>query len=57
MVMKKIIICCLISFVLAACFDAADEKNKVIDTTIIGSDNPNSLPDSATMNKGDSLKK
>ena len=55
--MKKIIICWLVSFALVACSDAADEKNKVVDTTIIGSDNPNPSPDSATLNKGDSLKK
>ena len=43
--MKKIIACYLVSFVLMACSNTADEKSKTVDTMIIGSDNPNPAHD------------
>jgi hypothetical protein len=56
--MKKIIVCWIISFVLIACSNSSNEKTKAIDTTIIGSDNPNPAPDTTGMgNKKDTLKK
>ena len=44
--MKKIIVCFVLSFVLFACADSADDKDKAnkVDTSVIGSDNPNPIP-------------
>lgn len=59
--MKKIIVCLLLSFAFIACSNPADDKGKVneVDTSVIGSDNPNPPPpDTTGMNsKTDTLKK
>ena len=49
-IMKKIVVCFALSFVLFACADSADEKGKAneVDTSVIGSDNPNPLPPDTT---------
>ena len=55
--MKKIVIGWMISFVLIACTNSTEEKNKTVDTTIVGSDNPTPSPDTTGIHKGDSLEK
>lgn len=60
--MKKIIVCSVLALVLLACSDSDNNKSEtkdpsegVVDTTVIGSDNPN--PDTPDINsKTDSLK-
>ncbi len=58
--MKKIVVCFALSFVLFACADSADEKGKAneVDTSVIGSDNPNPVPPdtTGTGSKTDSIK-
>ena len=55
--MKKILACVAVCFVVAACSNSAEEQNKTVDTSIIGSDNPQPAPDTTGVNKEDSLKK
>jgi len=55
--MKKVLACLALSFVLAACSNSAEEQNKMVDTSIIGSDNPQPLPDTTGKNNADSLKR
>lgn len=59
--MKKIIVCSALAFALFSCSDSAnksetkDPSEGIVDTTVIGSDNPN--PDTpAAESKTDSLK-
>jgi len=49
--MKKIIVYLALSFALYACADSAEDKEKAnkVDTTVIGSDNPNPLPPDTTV--------
>ena len=58
--MKKIIVWFALSFVLFACADSADDKEEAnkVDTSVIGSDNPNLVPPDTTGadSKTDSLK-
>jgi hypothetical protein len=61
--MKKIIVCNALAFVLIACSDSGnrskteDPSGGVVDTSVIGSDNPNPPPDTAgATNKVDSIK-
>jgi len=58
--MKKIIVCSALAFVLVACSDSGKSETKdpsegIVDTTVIGSDNPNPDPPD-TNSKTDSLK-
>ena len=58
--MKKVITCLLLSFIFISCSNSADDKKKAneVDTSIIGSDNPNPVPDTTGMNnKPDTSKK
>ena len=58
--MKKIGVWFVLIFVLFACADSADDKEKAnkVDTSVIGSDNPNpALPDTTgAESKTDSIK-
>lgn len=58
--MKKIIVCLALSFVLFACANSANDKGKAneVDTSVIGSDNPNPPPPDTTdiNSKPDTLK-
>ena len=58
--MKKIIVCFALNFVLFACADSADDEEEAnkVDTSVIGSDNPNPVPPDTTGadSKTDSLR-
>ena len=55
--MKKILACLIVSFVVVACSNSTKEQTKTVDTSIIGSDNPQPAPDTTGVNKEDSLNK
>ena len=60
--MKRITIYSVLVFVLIACSNSANNKldnsdTMKVDTTVIGSDNPNPAPDDTLSKKPDSLKK
>jgi hypothetical protein len=45
--MKTILFCALIIVAFSNCSNTSNETNTIVDTTIIGSDNPHPAPDTA----------
>jgi uncharacterized protein YcfL len=55
--MRRLIVCLMIPLLLIGCGNSAEEKTNTVDTTIVGSDNPQPSPDSSKLNHSDSVRK